>query len=88
MIYTIPLNNVKKTKKYNPKKWNKSSEVEPPVKTPLRVKIFHINDKKLSQPIYRLCGFYLKETNEFMFSQCDIWEHEQIGEVLFRPWED
>lgn len=87
-MITLPKKDTQKTNKYNPKAWNKWSEVKPPVGIPLRVKMFHVNDKTLSQPIYRLCGFYLKETNEFIFPYTNVWEHERIGEILFRPWED
>lgn len=86
--FLVRCTEVERINEYDPNSWNKWSEVTPPEGIPLRVKIFHAKDKELKNPIYRLCGFYHKDTDEIIYPSANMYENDQIGEILFMPWED
>lgn len=68
-------------------KWHRfcGSDDVPPKGVPLMCEIFHKDDKELSHPMYRLCGFYDSEGLRFPYGK--VYEKEDIGEILYRLWE-
>lgn len=65
--------------------WKTFPKVQPPKDVPLMCEIYHLNDTEMKFPIYRVYGLW--NGIDLLFPCANIWEHERIGFIKFRPWE-